>query len=94
MLLYKMLYIMLAYIMLLAALSNAACLYDAFFLYLPLIFANSFCFHALSCFNDPYFFYFKYYFASCTVLLIFFSSILCSHRKKMKELCALWRNST
>ena len=35
--------------MLLAALSNAACLYNAFFL---LIFANAFCFHALSWFFD------------------------------------------
>ena len=33
MLLYIMLYIMLAYLMLLAALSNAVCLYDAFFCY-------------------------------------------------------------
>ena len=42
MLLYIMLYIMLAYLMLLAALSNAVCLHNAFFL--PLIFANAFCF--------------------------------------------------
>ena len=33
MLLYLMLYIMLAYLMLFAALSNAVCLYDAFFLF-------------------------------------------------------------
>ena len=45
MLLYIMLYIMLAYSMLLAALSNAVCLHNAFF---PLISANAFCFHALS----------------------------------------------
>ena len=50
MLLYIMLYIMLAYIMLFAALSNAVCLYDAFFLLL--IFANDFRFHALSWFID------------------------------------------
>ena len=48
MLLYIMLYIilayiMLAYVMLFAALSNAVCLYNAFF-------ANDFCFHALSWF--------------------------------------------
>ena len=50
MLLYIMLYIMLAYIMLFAALSNAVCLYNAFFVcfFLPLIFANAFCFHVLS----------------------------------------------
>ena len=67
MLLYIMLYIMLAYSMLLAALSNAVCLHNAFFL---LIFANVFCFHTLSWLIDTYFVYFKYDFASCTVLLI------------------------
>ena len=40
-----MLYVMFAYLMLFAALSNAVCLYNAFFLLL--IFANAF-FHALS----------------------------------------------
>ena len=53
MLLYKMLYIMLAYLMLFAALSNAACLYNVFtILFLLLIFANAFCFHALPWFID------------------------------------------
>ena len=46
MLLYIMLYIVLAYLMLFAALTNAVCLYNAFF------FANAFCFHALSWFID------------------------------------------
>ena len=41
---------MLLYIMLLAALSNAVCLHNASFLLL--IFANAFCFHALSWFID------------------------------------------
>ena len=41
MLLYAMLYIMLAYLMLFAALSNTVCLHNAFF---PLIFADAFCF--------------------------------------------------
>ena len=49
MLLYIMLYIMLAYLMLLADLSNAVCLQ---MLFLLLIFANAFCFHALSWFVD------------------------------------------
>ena len=40
------LYIMLAYLMLFAALSNAVCLHNVFSL--PLIIANAFCFHALS----------------------------------------------
>ena len=69
MLLYIMLYIVLAYLMLFAALSNAVCLYDAFFSLL-LIFANAFCYHALSWFIDKYFVYFKYDFPSCAVLLI------------------------
>ena len=49
-LLYIMLCIMLAYLMLFAALSNASCLYNDFFLIL--IFANAFCFHALSWFIE------------------------------------------
>ena len=49
MLFYIMLYVILAYLMLFAALSNAACFHNAF---LPLIFANAFCFHSLSWFID------------------------------------------
>ena len=51
MLLYTMPYIMLAYLMLLAALSNAVCLHNASF-FLLLMFANAFCFHALTLFID------------------------------------------
>ena len=51
MLLYIMLYIVLAYLMLFAALTNAVCLYNASFI-LPLISANAFYFHALSFFID------------------------------------------
>ena len=40
--------LMLAYLMLFAALSNAVCLYNAFFFFLLLIFANAFGLHALS----------------------------------------------
>ena len=50
MLLYIMLYIVLAYLMLLAALSNAVCLYNASFL--QIIYANAFYFHVLSWFID------------------------------------------
>ena len=50
MLLYIMLYIVLAYLMLFAALTNSVCLYNASFL--PLISANAFYFHALSLFID------------------------------------------
>ena len=46
MLLYIMLYIVLAYLMLSAALTSAVCLYNASFL--PLFSANAFYFHALS----------------------------------------------
>ena len=42
---YLMLYIVLAYLMLFAALSNAVCLYNASFL--PMISANAFYFHVL-----------------------------------------------
>ena len=52
MLLYIMLYIVLAYLMLFAALTNAVCLYNAFFFlfFWSLICANAFYFHALSLF--------------------------------------------
>ena len=62
MLLYIMLYMVLAYLMLFAALTNAVCLYNASFL--PLISANAFYFHALSLFIDTdclfHFFYFHH----------------------------------
>ena len=96
MLLNIMLYIMLTCLMLCAALSNAVCLYNAFFLlFLLLIFANAFCF--MLCLGLlTQFVYFKYNFPSCAVLLIcWFFLILCSHHfLYMKGLCALWRNST
>ena len=52
MLLYIMLYIVLAYLMLFAALTNAVCLNNAFlfFFSFSLICANAFYFHALSLF--------------------------------------------
>ena len=50
MLLHIMLYIVLAYLMLFAALSNAVCLNKASFL--PMISANAFYFHVLSWFID------------------------------------------
>ena len=72
MLLYIMLYIVLACIMLFAALTNAVCLNNAFF---SLICANAFSFNALSLFIS------FFLFASCTVLLIcLFFLIICSHR--------------
>ena len=68
-----LLYIVLAYLMLFAALTSAVCLYNASFL--PLIYANAFHFHVLSLFLS------FFLFASCTVLLIFFFLlIICSHR--------------
>ena len=68
----SMLYILLAYIILFAALCNVVCLYDAlfYFIFLLLIFANAFCHHVLSWFIDTLFVYFKYDFPSCAVLLI------------------------
>ena len=50
MLLYIMLYIVLAYLVLFAALSNAVCLYNASFL--PMIYAIAFYFNVLSWFID------------------------------------------
>ena len=50
MLLHILLYVMLAYLMLFAALSNAVCLHSAFFFFWLLIFANAFCFQTLSWF--------------------------------------------
>ena len=46
-----LLYIMLAYLMLFAALSNAVSSHDGLF-FLLLIFANACCYHALSWFID------------------------------------------
>ena len=68
-----MLYIVLAYLMLFAALTNAVCLYNASF------FAIDFCKCFLfSCFV---FVYLIFLFASCTVILVcLFFLILCSHR--------------
>ena len=78
MLLYIMLYIVLACLMLFAALTNAVCLNNASFFFaffLSLICANAFYFHAL------YLFISFFLFASCTVLLIcLFFLIICSHR--------------
>ena len=58
-----MLYIVLAYLMLFAALTNAVCLYNASFFW-PLISANAFYFHSLSLFIDTvclfHFFYFHH----------------------------------
>ena len=51
MLLYIMLYIVLAYLMLFAALTSTVCLYNASF-FLLLFSANAFYFHALSLFID------------------------------------------
>ena len=47
-----LLYIMLAYLMLLAALSNAVFLYIAFFSFFAIDFCKCFLFHALSWFID------------------------------------------
>ena len=74
MLLYVMLYIVLAYLMLFAALANAVCLNNASSFFIDL--CKCFLF---SCFVFVYFIFFE--FASCTVLLIcLFFLIICSHR--------------
>ena len=74
MLLYIRLFIVLAYLMLFAALTNGVCLI-MLLLFLFLICANAFYFHCLSLFIS------FFLFASCTVLLIcLFFLIICSHR--------------
>ena len=81
MLLYIMLYIVLAYLMLFAALTNAVCLNNASSFF-SLICANAFYFHALSLFIS------FFLFASCTVLLIcLFFLIICSHHCCFFFLC-------
>ena len=45
-----MLYIMFAYLLLFAALSNAVCMYNAFFSFFAIDFCKCFLFHALSWF--------------------------------------------
>ena len=76
--------------MLFAALSNAVCLYNAFFLLL--IFAYAFYFHALFGLLTQ-FVYFKYDSPSCAMLLICWSHLIHTIIN-MKGLCAVWRNST
>ena len=57
MLMYIMLYIMFAYLMLSAALSNVVCLYNASIF---IDFCKCFCFHALLRFIDTWFVYFMH----------------------------------
>ena len=79
MLLYIMLYVMLAYLMLFAALSNAVCFFNGYLFSLLLIFANAFCF--MLCLGLlTQFVYLRYDLLSCAVLLICsFLLNLCSH---------------
>ena len=70
MLLHIMLYIMLAYLMLLAALSNAVCLHNASFSSSLLIFANAFCFMLCLGLLTHSLFISSMIFLSCTVLSI------------------------
>ena len=75
MLLYIMLYIVLACLMLFAALTNAVCLNNAFFPFFFIDLCKCFLFSRFV------FVYFVFLFASCTVLLIcLFFLIICSHR--------------
>ena len=83
MLLYIMLYIVLAYLMLFASTSNTVCLVNVFFL--PFIFANASCFRALSwvivtVYLSQILFCIMH---SAFNLLVFI--ILCSHDKKERK---------
>ena len=83
MLLYIMLYIVLAYLMLFAALTNAVCLNNA--LFFSVICANAFYFHALSLFISFFFicimhsafnlFVFPNYMFTSLLLFLFFINI-------------------
>ena len=78
--------------MLFAALFNAVCLYNAYFL--PLIFDNAFCLHSLSWVIDTVCLFqilFRIRHSSLNRLVFLIS---CKHRFLMEELCALWRNFT
>ena len=63
-----MLYIVLAYLMLFAALSNVVCLHNAFF---AIDFSKCFLFSCLVFVYGHIVFFFKYDFPSCAVLLIY-----------------------
>ena len=77
MLLYIMLYIVLAYLMLLAALTNAVCLYNASFSFFAIDFCKCFLF---SCFVFVYFYFFICIMHSAFNLFVFpnhmFTSLL------------------
>ena len=88
---YIMLYIMLAYLMLLTALSNAVCLYYAFFLlFLPLNFANAFVIMLCLCSLTVYLFQVL----SCIIhsafnLLVFPNSMFTPFFHNERAMCSL-----
>ena len=96
MLLYIILYIMLAYLMVLAALSNAVCLDNAFFSFFGIYFGKCFLFS---------FFVLVYWHIVCLFHVLFcimysafnqlfFHNSMFTPFSYVKGLCALWRNST
>ena len=77
-----MLYIVLAYLMLFAALTNSVCLNNAsfFFLFKYFLCQGYELSGEIALKNNHYYYYFKYDLPSCAVLLICsFFLILCSH---------------
>ena len=82
-----MMYIMPAYLMLFAALFTAVCLHNAYFL--PMTFANAFCFNALSWVIDTVCLLRILVCIMHSAFSLLDSLILCSHRLFMKGLCAL-----
>ena len=77
--------------MLLAALSNAVCLHNAFFVLFAIDFCKCFLLHASSWFIDTELVYFKYDFPSCAVLLIcwFFLILRSHHFLRKRAMCSL-----
>ena len=71
-----------------AALSNVVCLHNAFFLsFLPLIYANAFCFHAFSWFIEKYFFQVLFCIQHSAFNLLVFPNSMLTPFFIMKELC-------
>ena len=103
MLLCVILYIMLAYLMLFAALSNAICLHNAFFFaidFLQMLFVFVLCLGLLahSLFISLFIIIYRYI---LVLVFIIYSAInlsvfeiLCSHRFFIKGLCVLWKTNT
>ena len=105
MLLYTMLYIVLAYLMLFAALTNSVCLNNASFFFLFKYFlCQGYELSGEIALKNNHYYYYYYCHLVCLFQILFcimcsafnklFFIMLCSRHFLIKGLCALWRNST